>query len=550
VINASKSNLIWERFVRSKVSLYLLNILLLSLLVIALLAGIPKVESQFYDYYYPDVTLNPSSPTTSENINTTVSFVFASYPPYVEEFGPLIQDGNTFSVNITIYVPAPWEAVLLIVHADSYTYNVGNLSEGEYEFEVNVHHIHYTEGMVYLGANVNLHVTRASIVVPDDYLTIQEAINAAYDGDTIFVRNGTYHENVVVNKTVSLIGENKGKTIIDGNGTGTVVDLTSQNVSLSNFTIINAGFQAPISGAILLNETVNCMVKDVATLDSDPCGITLINSNHNKILDSISSSNTWGLLLINSNENMIVENMISGNSYGIGLGGPEGSNNNLLADNTISDNTHHGIDIFGLDNQVSSNQILNNSNGVLLDMANVNLLVGNDISNNSQHGVYLIRDSKGNTIIENTIQFNSFGVFLRWDAGQNNTFYHNNIISNTIQILSSNSHNTWDNGCEGNYWSDYYGVDSDGDGIGDTPYVIDVGNQGNCPLMNPFWNLADINHDLHVNMSDVVLAISSYDFTPSDPNWNCHSDVAEPYGVVDIFDIVMICSNYGEEYTP
>jgi pectin methylesterase-like acyl-CoA thioesterase len=53
-----------------------------------------------------------------------------------------------------------------------------------------------------------------TIVVPDDYPTIQEAINAATPGDTIFVRAETYYENVVVNKTVSLIGEDKTKQLL------------------------------------------------------------------------------------------------------------------------------------------------------------------------------------------------------------------------------------------------------------------------------------------------------------------------------------------------
>jgi len=321
-----------------------------------------------------------------------------------------------------------------------------------------------------------------------NYTTIQAGINnlATLDGHTIFVEQGTYYENVVINKSLSLIGEDRDTTIINGNGTGAVTILTIQNVLLSNFTVMNAGFQAPISASILLNETTNCVIENVETTNSDPCGITLINSSHNKISRSKSFNNTWGLLLVNSNENVIVENMISGNSYGIGLGGPEGSNNNLLADNTISDNIYHGIDIFGLDNQVSSNQILNNRNGVLLDMANDTLIVGNDISNHSQNGVYLIRGSEGNTVIENTIQFNSFGVFLSMDAGNNNVFYHNNIITNTIQIVSFNSPNTWDNGSKGNYWSDYNGTDLDGDGIGDTPYVIDENNQDDFPLMSPW----------------------------------------------------------------
>jgi len=62
------------------------------------------------------------------------------------------------------------------------------------------------------------------------------------------------------------------------------------------------------------------------------------------------------------------------------------------------------------------------------------------------------------------------------------------------------------------------------------------------------WNPADINHDLKVDIYDVVLACNAYSSTPSDPNWNGHCDIADPYGVIDIFDIVMIRSSYGEEY--
>ena len=81
----------------------------------------------------------------------------------------------------------------------------------------------------------------SGIVVPDDYPSIQEAINQANEGDTIFVRNGTYYENVVVNKTVSLVGESVSNTVIDGNGIGDVVQIVEDNVSLSKFTIRNSG---------------------------------------------------------------------------------------------------------------------------------------------------------------------------------------------------------------------------------------------------------------------------------------------------------------------
>jgi len=51
-----------------------------------------------------------------------------------------------------------------------------------------------------------------------NYSTIQEAIDSASDGDSIFVYSGTYFERVKVNKSISLLGENKGTTVIDANG--------------------------------------------------------------------------------------------------------------------------------------------------------------------------------------------------------------------------------------------------------------------------------------------------------------------------------------------
>ncbi|MCK4478104.1 hypothetical protein KAU88_06220 [Candidatus Bathyarchaeota archaeon] len=66
--------------------------------------------------------------------------------------------------------------------------------------------------------------------------------------------------------------------------------------------------------------------------------------------------------------------------------------------------------------------------------------------------------------------------------------------------------------------------------------------------MSLYWNPADINHDLKVDIYDVVLACSAYTSTPLAPHWNPHCDITEPYGVIDIYDVVMICSSYGEDY--
>jgi len=78
----------------------------------------------------------------------------------------------------------------------------------------------------------------------------------------------------------------------------------------------------------------------------------------------------------------------------------------------------------------------------------------------------------------------------------NNSLYGNSIIDNALQYYDDWYHqpfnpkalsvNIWDNGTTGNYWSDYNGTDNDGDGIGDTPYIIGEDNQDNHPLMNKF----------------------------------------------------------------
>jgi len=71
----------------------------------------------------------------------------------------------------------------------------------------------------------------------------------------------------------------------------------------------------------------------------------------------------------------------------------------------------------------------------------------------------------------------------------------------------------------------------------------------NCSIIIlPCWNVADVNDDLKVDIFDVVLGVNAYQATPSDPHWNPRCDLADPYGVIDILDIMTIVASYGEEY--
>lgn len=363
-----------------------------------------------------------------------------------------------------------------------------------------------------------------TLIIPDDHLTIQGAINSAGKGDTVFVRSGVYYENVVVNKTLALIGEGRENTVIDANHTGSVVTIAADDILLTGLTIRNSE-------------------------DNYHCGVGVWNVLGIYVSECNVDNNFRGFDFSNSQNCILRNNSISNNvNTGIWMSGP--CKNNTFHQNIISHNKWGVQAVHSNQNTYSENRVfLNEQYGIYLAACHENLLLKNHV-HGSIIGIGLM-DCQRNTLQENNFYDCSTGVRLRNDFPENlcldNVFHHNNFVNAPANPYLAQQ-NIWDNGCEGNYWSNYDGSDLDGDGIGDTPHTLTPNNTDHYPLMNPYWHPADVNKNLRIDIYDAVLLCASYNTTPSDPNWNCHCDIAEPFGFIDESDVMLIADNYGEEY--
>jgi len=282
-----------------------------------------------------------------------------------------------------------------------------------------------------------------------NYTKIQEAIDAVetLDGHTIFVEEGTYYEHVVVNKSLSLIGMSRDTTIIDGNGTGIVIFVTASSVTIKEFTVKNGD-----------------------------TGIYLDRSNNSLIMKNNVSYHI-DAIFVRYSCNCTIHQNIAGNN----------TNRGVLVTNswnfTLSNNNVYGNGWYGINANASVNGLIKQNNAYKNDLDGIGLL-----------------DSNNCTIAENTVENNKFcGILI--ETSSESFIYHNNIIDNGIQAESFQT-NQWDNGLEGNYWSNYTGVDSNRDGIGDTSHVINENNTDPYPLMGIF-------HSFNTSLSYYVNVISN-----------------------------------------
>ena len=264
------------------------------------------------------------------------------------------------------------------------------------------------------------------------------------------------------------------------------------NITIKNMEISPFGFGVRMDYAS--NNTITGNKMSAFT------GVSLLYSDYNEIIGNVINDG-YGVQGLGSN------NLIIGNNFTSGLsGGGNGKGIDLTgSNNTISQNIirHEvSIDIGSVDssaqyNIISNNTIIDGRVGILIAKSSNNLVFGNIIKGKTDSrtgGLYISHDSFGNVIYENQFENNALAVSLGaqvsdfvWNTVYNNTFYRNNFINNTqnVWVAPGTPVNFWDNGNQGNYWSNFFGVDSNGDGLSEAPYVITENNTDHYPLMAP-----------------------------------------------------------------
>lgn len=350
---------------------------------------------------------------------------------------------------------------------------------------------------------VPVHAQDVLIVAPNGaYMTIEAALLAANTGDVIEVHGGVYPTPLIVDKTVSLIGIDH--PIIDGQGKGSLVLINAPQVVFSGFIVRGSGQSLAHEDTGIVIQGSEVTVRD-NVLEDVMFGIYFANASgglaqnniiHGKPLED--SMRGDGIRVWYSNDVQLIGNeIVSGRDTLIWY-----ADNITIRDNHIHHNRYGLHFMYNENATVENNIIEHNAVGAYMMYSAGLMMTGNSYINNrgaSGYGIALkdmdhaqvtnnlfignvaaiyLDNSPSlydeyNTISQNFIAYNDVGL-MGLPSVERNIFQNNTFLENyqqvSVQGRGNLLGNLWNQDGIGNYWSNYVGYDSDGDGIGDMPY--------------------------------------------------------------------------------
>lgn len=321
----------------------------------------------------------------------------------------------------------------------------------------------------------------ADLHVPGSYTTIQEAVDAAAEGDTVIVSDGTYQENITVDKPMTIRSENGAEyTFIQALDTGFHgFYVIADQVSIEGFTVTGVDV-AGAAGICVASGYSRCIIRGnhVGTESSgNVYGIYLSESDDNHLEGNVVSNNTdYGVVVLRGTNNTLADNQLTANGR-YGIYGWEASGNQFIG-NEFLQGVSYGMVLSNDcdDNLISGNVFTDNYGGIRISYSSGNRIVGNFCENGTAHAILVDHDSTNNRISGNECINTSMGAGIQlWETGENDIFenqmsgntngiafqtvtaarvYANSCISNTqsgiLLGFSSQENQVHENECTGN----------------------------------------------------------------------------------------------------